>query len=62
MFLPLNQALGKLSKRIKSHLDQRRNDRDIGLGPFHMAEGVLQMGFQKLTFLWLEATVFDLGS
>ena len=29
------------------YLDQKRNDRDMGLGPFHRAEGVLQMGFQK---------------
>ena len=46
----------------ESHLDQKRNDRDMGLGPFHRAEGVPQMGFQKWTFLWLEAIVFDLGS
>ena len=29
---------------------------------FHRAEGVLQMGFQKRIFLWLEATFFDQGS
>ena len=57
-----NQELPDLLWHTKSHLDQKRNDRDMGLGPFHRAEGVLQMGFQKWTFLRLEATVFDLES
>ena len=57
-----SQELPKVLWYTKSHLDQMRFDRDMGLGPFHRAEGVLQMGFQKRTFLWLEATVFDLGS
>ena len=30
-----------------SHLDQIGNDREMELGLFHRAEGVLQMGFQK---------------
>ena len=29
------------------YLDQKRNDRDMGLGPFHRAEGVHQIRFQK---------------
>ena len=32
---------------VQINLDQRRNDRDMGLIPFHRAEGVLHMGFQK---------------
>ena len=57
-----NQGLPDLLWHTKSYLDQKRNNRDMGLVPFHREEGVLQMGFQKWTFLWLEATVFDLGS
>ena len=57
-----SQELPKVLWHTKSHLDQMRNDRDMGLGPFHRAEGVLQIGFQKGTFFRLEATVLDLGS
>ena len=57
-----SQELPKVLWHTKSHPDQKRNNRDMGLGPFHRAEGVLQMGFQKWTFSWLESTVFDLGS
>ena len=35
---------------MKSHIDQKKNDRDMGFGPFHRVEGVLQMGFQKMGF------------
>ena len=62
MIFGTSQGLPKLFRHTKSHLDQMRNDRDMGLVPFHRAEEVLQIGFQKLAFSRLEATVFDLGS